>query len=218
VTAKYANHAKKEADWGFPSRIWRISRLNLFASCRRPIGPGLDRAKSPVGERCETNPIPGCAGWDEGQICETKPISAGENIPPFQSDADRATSPRCPASGNKANFRQPGRRGPVRCAKQTQFSQGHEKRQMLSTKGFMDNRTCERPRQNKANSCTDEATAGGRGDYAKQSRFGPRGRQRRRSNPILRNKANWPERIVQNEPNSARAMRSGKYLLEKELW
>jgi hypothetical protein len=37
VTAKYANHAKEEADWGFPSRIWRISRLNLFASCRRAL-------------------------------------------------------------------------------------------------------------------------------------------------------------------------------------
>ena len=24
VTAKYADHAKKEVDWGFPSRIWRI--------------------------------------------------------------------------------------------------------------------------------------------------------------------------------------------------
>jgi hypothetical protein len=97
-------------------------------------------------------------------------------IPPFQSDAGRATSPRCPASGNKANFRQPGRRRPIRCAKQTQFSQGYERRQMLSTKGFMDNWTCERPRQNKANSCTDEVTAGGRGDYVKQSQFPPRAR------------------------------------------
>jgi hypothetical protein len=37
VTAKYANHAKKEADWGSLSRIWRISRLNLFASSRRSL-------------------------------------------------------------------------------------------------------------------------------------------------------------------------------------
>jgi hypothetical protein len=37
VTAKYANDAKKEVTWGFPSRIWRISRLSLFASCRRPL-------------------------------------------------------------------------------------------------------------------------------------------------------------------------------------
>ena len=37
MTAKYANHAKEEANWGFLSRIWRISRLSLFASCRRPL-------------------------------------------------------------------------------------------------------------------------------------------------------------------------------------
>jgi hypothetical protein len=79
VTAKYAKHAKKEADWGFPSRTWRISRLNLFASRRRPIGPGLDRARSPVGERCETKPIPrqrraGRGLRDEG-CCTNKPSS-----------------------------------------------------------------------------------------------------------------------------------------------
>ncbi len=34
MTAKYANHAKKEADWGFPSRTWRISRLNLLAAVK----------------------------------------------------------------------------------------------------------------------------------------------------------------------------------------
>ncbi len=43
---------------------------------------------------------------------QTKPIPGGRNtpprycsiIPPFESGAYRATSPRCPASGNKANF------------------------------------------------------------------------------------------------------------------
>jgi hypothetical protein len=37
MTAKYANHAKKEASCGSPSRIWRVSRLRLFALCRRPL-------------------------------------------------------------------------------------------------------------------------------------------------------------------------------------
>jgi hypothetical protein len=167
VTAKYANHAKEEADWGFPSRIWRISRLNLFASCRRalpdlrvpavsnrataprcpvsfrqqtqtwapwgiwgtvsrvlykqtqfggtpatacrlglvwavctnkPNSGGEGEAGAPAGERCETKPIPGRSAGTSGPVVQTKPIRR----------VDRATSPRCPASGNKANFHRSG--------------------------------------------------------------------------------------------------------------
>jgi hypothetical protein len=72
VTAKYANHAKEDADWGFPSRIWRISRLNLLAS-RRGSLPDL------------------CA-----------PVVK-----------IRVTSPRCPASGNKANSTLRPNPGPI---------------------------------------------------------------------------------------------------------
>jgi hypothetical protein len=73
VTAKYANHAKKEADWGFPSRIWRISRLNLFASCRRPILGGKR-----LGAGCTNKPNLGVPGREEGCRCEqTKPNLGG---------------------------------------------------------------------------------------------------------------------------------------------
>jgi hypothetical protein len=44
---QYANHAKKEANWGFPSRIWRISRLHLLAAAKTsPIWSGLGSAGS----------------------------------------------------------------------------------------------------------------------------------------------------------------------------
>ena len=47
VTAKYANHAKEETDWEFPSHIWRISRLHLLAAAKtNPIWPGLGSAGS----------------------------------------------------------------------------------------------------------------------------------------------------------------------------
>jgi hypothetical protein len=69
---------------------------------------------------------------DEG--CETKPI-------PASRDAARGSGfPSHPSAL------------PVNCAKQTQFRQREEKRQVLCGKGVMVNRTSHRPQQNKANS------------------------------------------------------------------
>jgi hypothetical protein len=77
VTAKYANHAKEEADWGFPSRIWRISRLSLFASCRRPLS-----ALCPGGEdSCQTNPISSAGGRPGGPGYPTIPLLYHSTIP-----------------------------------------------------------------------------------------------------------------------------------------
>jgi hypothetical protein len=92
VTAKYANHAKKEADWGFPSRIWRISRLNLFAPRRRPLSdlcvPVVsNRAttpRCPVSFRQQSQFLPAAtilsssasmAGVPESEMRKTNPIS-----------------------------------------------------------------------------------------------------------------------------------------------
>jgi hypothetical protein len=70
VTAKYANHAKKEANWGFPSRIWRISPLSLFASCQRPL---LDLC-APLGRFVRNKANSG--GWHT-------PLFYCSIIPPF---------------------------------------------------------------------------------------------------------------------------------------
>jgi hypothetical protein len=73
VTAKDANHAQEGTDREFPSRIWRISRLNLFASCRRPLS---DLYAPAVKIRAKTKPIRGGArgAWDARQLCQTNPI------------------------------------------------------------------------------------------------------------------------------------------------
>jgi hypothetical protein len=77
-TAKYANHAKKEADWGVPfaylasftvESLCLISEVTLGRLC-----PGGE-------DSCQTKPIPG--GWHT-------PLFQCSIIPPFQSDADRA--------------------------------------------------------------------------------------------------------------------------------
>jgi hypothetical protein len=45
---QYANHAKEEADWGFSSRIWRISRLNLLAAVEtKPMGRWVNAPNEP---------------------------------------------------------------------------------------------------------------------------------------------------------------------------
>jgi hypothetical protein len=159
VTAKYANHAKKEANWGFASRIWRISRLSLFASCRRPLwnlcapvvkirakqsqftqrsrgqsyqqsqfdrtGPGERRARSGCTNKPNSHPPDRQAGPRREPVVTNKPNSApSRRGSPYKqtqfAGVNHATSPRCPASGNKANFREPARPG-GRLYKQTQF-------------------------------------------------------------------------------------------------
>jgi hypothetical protein len=97
VTAKYANHAKKETDRGSPSRIWRISRLNLFAPRRRPLSdlcvPVVsNRAttpRCPVSFRQQSQFLPAAtilsssasmAGVPESEMRKTKPISSGQQL------------------------------------------------------------------------------------------------------------------------------------------
>jgi hypothetical protein len=92
VTANHANHAKKEADWGFPSRIWRISRLNLFAPRRRPLSDlcvpvvkmRATTPRCPVSFRQQSQFPPAAtiprssasmAGVPESEMPKTNPIS-----------------------------------------------------------------------------------------------------------------------------------------------
>jgi hypothetical protein len=124
VTAKYANHAKKEAAWGFPSRIWRISRLNLFASGRRPR-PGLCapvvkiRATTP---RCPVSFRQQSQTWAPSGIWGRR---AGEPIV-----RNKPNSRRCRATGvlyKQTQFpggtRPGGQARGCDYAKQTQFGQ-----------------------------------------------------------------------------------------------
>jgi hypothetical protein len=188
-----ANHAKKEGDWGFPSRIWRISRLNLFAAVR-------------------TNPI-----W-QGQMCRTNPIRRGPEDAPLRH-RDHRDGPKpvpkaaltlctlclcgehsCKTKPNRGDLgylgdRTAAGRAQGKCAKQTQcarrgrgagrgmlykqsqFPAGQKEGQVLGGKGVMVNRTSDRPRQNKANShCDADREIGVPGQ------------------PNLRNKANCPKR------------------------
>jgi hypothetical protein len=63
-----------------------------------PIRAGEGEAGAAAGGRCETKPIPGRSAGTSGPVVQTKPIRR----------VDRATSPRCAASGNKANFHRSG--------------------------------------------------------------------------------------------------------------
>jgi hypothetical protein len=66
--------------------------------------------------------------------------------------ADQATSPRCPASGNKANFGERAGHAPgANYAKQSQLPPWRQEGQRLARKRVMVNGTSDRPRQNKAN-------------------------------------------------------------------
>jgi hypothetical protein len=108
---QYANHAKKDANWGVPFAYLAYFAVEspCFASrvTPGPLCPGgedpceakpIPRSGRPRARLCKTNPIPGCAERDEAR---------GEG----DVGADYATSPRCPASGNKAKLGQDGTSG-----------------------------------------------------------------------------------------------------------
>jgi hypothetical protein len=91
VTAKYANHAKKEADWGFPSRIWRPVRLRS----------GQDFAVESLCLVSEAALGPLCPGG-EGP-CETKPIPAVRGgTRPGGTRNEGQNKPNCPKRGTEA--------------------------------------------------------------------------------------------------------------------
>jgi hypothetical protein len=149
VTAKYANHAKKEADWGSLSRIWRISRLNLFASSRRSLS-GLcapvvkiraTAPRCPVSFRQQTQ-FPAGAGsppsalapatsTPPSRLCKTKPVpgagwdgggrTSGNSAKQTQSAADGQLCQTNPISPCA------GSPGPTDRAKQSQFRQRVER-------------------------------------------------------------------------------------------
>jgi hypothetical protein len=82
---------------GTPATACRLGLV--WAVCtNKPNSGGEGEAGAPAGERCETKPIPGRSAGTSGPVVQTKPIRR----------VDRATSPRCPASGNKANFHRSG--------------------------------------------------------------------------------------------------------------
>jgi hypothetical protein len=164
-SGQYANHAKKEGDWGFPSRMCKTNPI-------LPPGRGLreqnvqnePNARSGAPRRCLRLRIGDCRASLAMTCCGSgTSLSRGQLYKQTQlAGANRATSPRCPASGNKANSRRAGRglgtgvpscpSGlAVNCAKQSQFRQREKKRQGLGRKGVMVNSTSDRPRQNKAN-------------------------------------------------------------------
>ncbi len=143
-----------EAQWSFPFSV--PSSLGGEDSCEtKPIWRGVSSVKWQVSsEPCETNPIPGCAGWpaawgtwDVG----FHPRPCG--LRPFLLVIVR----------NKANFLWAGRTGRgsggslmavargQKCAKQTQFVPKANDGQVLCRKGVRTNSARERHRQNKAN-------------------------------------------------------------------
>jgi hypothetical protein len=173
VTAKYANHAKKEAAWGFPSRIWRISRLNLFASGRRPR-PGLCapvvkiRATTP---RCPVSFRQQSQTWAPSGIWGRR---AGEPIV-----RNKPNSRRCRATGvlyKQTQFpggtRPGGQARGCDYAKQTQFGQSG---------GALEGETCEtNPISRRERLCETKPNLGELGHLGRRCA----------GEPIVRNKAN----------------------------
>ncbi len=238
------------------------------------LGPSPERSDS-LGKECETNPIPGEAGWgdapgawDAGQSCRTNPISAeqgqqGRSAAPNKANsakpaggpgpwegqtcetnpicakrnrwakprptrgrdcakrtqfrrpgrglgrrgtrANRATSPRCPASGNKPNFRRAGSVGPVRRTKQSQFPP---------------------PRRLGPAECAKQSQSARQ--IAPNNKANPSGAGRTRfwgQGAIVQNKANsakpaggpgpWAREDVRNKPNSVRGSRQPSAWREK---
>jgi hypothetical protein len=173
----------------------------------------------------ETKPIPGRAGWDEGQMRKTDPISGGRDIPPFQPDANCATSPRCPASGNEPNFASRDEGGGAwddgaNYAKQSQTWAGwgiwgtaHGRSRLCKTKPIWWGQMCKtnpiclvgcgrggRNMQNEPN-----LPAGGSAEPppAAIMQNEPNFRRRDRScetNPIMQNKPNWEGRPCKTKP------------------
>jgi hypothetical protein len=193
VTAKYANHAKKEADWEFPSRICTNKPNLACPAARRRVavnkpsqfartGPGGRRARAVV----QTKPNQG----ELGHLGDRTAAGRAQGKCAKQTQFAR----RGRGAGRGILYRQTQFAG-TNCAKQTQFPPDQNEGQVLGGKGFMVNRTVYRHRQNKANS--------------RRHRVGrsPRARCQSCDNASLpgvvpaTNPIRW--RIMRNKPNSS---------------
>jgi hypothetical protein len=204
VTAKYANHAKKEADWEFPSRIWRISRLNLFAPRRRP----LSDLCVPVVKIRATTPRCPVSFRQQSQFppAVTIPISSASMAGVPESEM-RKTNPiwRCAVGGQRPNVRH-RLDAPLR-----------ETNPNLGGLGYLGTGTRGAYMQNKPNfppepggtrgKCAKQTQSAG-SCHAKQSQFPPSGGCTNKPN-LARSRHHPPFQhsnatsIVRNKPNSS---------------
>ena len=168
-----------------------------FRRCRREVPPSAFVPPASPVVVVQTNPIsPLCRSGDrrsrKGRSCETKPIWRGRR---GMGAGGRET----PTGSN--------------CAKQSQFPAERREGQVPCRKGVMVNRTCNRLRQNKANSSLRiKRSSGGHrlATYGLQplvlrvgctNKANWREEARRAANPLLSPGRLYEEPILRNKPN-----------------
>jgi hypothetical protein len=217
---QYANHAKKEANWGFPSRIWRISRLHLLAAAKTsPIWSGLGSAGSvTVKDAKQSLSRLRRAGREPQERGTRNKCAKQTQLPAEQKEGQRFGGKGVMVNRtvyrprqNKANSggwdaaRPSPRPGALTMPPGTGASVRHRLDAPLRET---------KPNQGELGYLGDRTAAGrAQGKCAKQTQFGPSGQPGARVAGRARRGTTAP-----NKANLRGSKRKGKCLARKELW